>query len=142
MRLILSKQNDIPFVFCASPITIDKRADWGNNLDNLQTAANGAFLKLSSPTEVSHLVQPNEDKSAPIGWVRGSSPGLFSKSPIWVEEEVLQPGETKKMKTMDGNLNFEVKEPSVVCYNGDETGPDLNDGWVQTVRELRKNYEF
>ncbi|MBI4158131.1 MAG: hypothetical protein HY505_00705 [Candidatus Yanofskybacteria bacterium] len=93
-------------------------------------------------TEVSHLVQSNEDKTAPIGWVPGNGPGLFDKAPIWIEDTVLQPGETKSMKTMDGDLNYEVKEPATVCYNGDASGPDLTDGWVQTLANLRKNYEY
>lgn len=142
MRLIQSKQRNVLFVFCASAITIDKRSEWGPDPSNLQTAPNGAFLKMNSPTEVSHLVQPNDDKTAPIGWVPGDGPGLFSKSAIWVEDEVLQSGTTKQMKTLDGELNYEVKEPAVVCYNGDENGPNLADGWVQTVKNLKKNYEY
>lgn len=142
MRLVQSKQRNVPFVFCASPVTIDKRAEWGADPSNLQSAPNGAFLKMSSPTEVSHLVQPNEDKTAPIGWVPGDGPGLFNKAPIWVDDTVLQPGESKQMKTRDGELNYEVKEPASVCYNGDASGPDLTDGWVQTLANLRKNYEL
>jgi hypothetical protein len=142
MRLIQSKQRDVAFVFCSAPIIIDKRAEWGPDPSNLQNAQNGAFLKMSSPVEVSHLVQPNETKTAPVGWVPGSAPGLFSKSPIWVEDEILEPGMVKNMKTLDGELNYEVKEPAVVCYNGTEDGPNLVDGWVQTLKVLKKNYEF
>ena len=142
MRLIQSKQRNVPFVFCAAPIIIDKRREWGSDPSNLQNAPNGAFLKMNSPTEVSHLVQPNADKSAPIGWVLGDGQGLFNKAPIWVEDEVLEVGTTKNMKTLDGELNYEVKEPAVVCYNGDETVPNMADGWVQTVKNLQKNYEF
>ena len=53
MRRILSKQRDVRFFFCPSPVTIDKRAEWGNSADNHQQAPNGAFLKTSSDTEIS-----------------------------------------------------------------------------------------
>jgi hypothetical protein len=142
MRRIVSKQQNVAFIFCASPVIIDKRAEWGADPSNLQTAPDGAFLKMSSPTAVSHLVQPNTDKTAPIGWILGDGPGLFSKAPIWVDEEVLQPGSTKSMTTRDGNLNYDVTAPSMVCYNGDENGPDLTDGWVQKLTDLAKNYEL
>lgn len=143
MRFILSRQKNVLFVFCASPITIDKRAAWGPDPRNLQNAPNGAFLKMSSPTEVSHLVQPNEDKTAPIGWVPGNGPGLFDKAPIWVDDTaVLQPGGTKLVEGRDGSMNYEIRELSVVCYNGDANGPDLTDGWVQTLANIRKNYEL
>jgi hypothetical protein len=142
MRLIQSKQRNVMFVFCASPITIDKRAEWGPDGSNLQEAPNGAFLKMNSPTEVSHLVQPNEDKTAPVGWVPGDSPGLYTKSPIWVEDEVLQPGTTVSMMTLDGPMTYVPREESVVCYNGDVNGPNLQDGWIQTLKNLSKNYEF
>lgn len=67
MILVKSRQRDVKFLWCGSPITIDKRNEWGTNGDNLQIALNGAFLKLKSDTEISHLVQPNEDKTAPVG---------------------------------------------------------------------------
>ncbi len=142
MRLVQSKQKNVVFVFCSFPVTIDKRGDWGPDPSNLQIGPNGAFLKMNSPTVVSHLVQPNQEKTAPVGWVQGESAGLFNKAPIWVTDEVLQTGTTKQMKTLDGDLNYEVKEPSMVCYNGDQNGPNLNDGWVQTMNNLQKNYEF
>ncbi len=142
MRFVQSRQVSVAFVFCPSPIVIDKRAEWGQDPTNLQEAPNGAFLKMSSPTEVSHLVHPNADKSAPVGWVQGDGPGLFDKSPIWVEDEILQPGTTKLMQTLDGDLNYDINEPSVVCYNGDLNGPNLSDGWVQTIRNVEKNYDF
>lgn len=142
MRRIQSKQQGVPFVFCPSPVTIDKRAAWGPDPINLQEAPNGAFLKMKSPTEVSHLVQPNKDKTAPIGWIPGNGPGLFDKNPIWIEDTVLQPGETKFVECRDGDKNYEVRELSVVCYNGDANGPDLTDGWVQTMADLKKNYHY
>jgi hypothetical protein len=142
MRRILSKQRNVVFVFCASPITIDKRGDWGDYADNLQIASDGAFLKMKSPTEVSHLVQPNADKTAPIGWVAGDGPGLFSKLPIWVTDEIIPANTDVKINTLDGELNYRYTTPSMVTYNGDENGPNLNDGWLTTIKDLQKNYEY
>jgi hypothetical protein len=140
MKKIDSNQRNVRFVFCPSPITIDKRSEWGNNDENFQKAPNGAFLKYSSDTEVSHLVQPNNDRTAPVGWIVGDEPGLFHKSPIWVDENILQPGTTKELSLLDGDFVYEVVEPSMVCYNDLDGQPNLNDGWVQKVSQISKNY--
>ncbi len=143
MRKLLSKQIGVHFLFCASPVTIDKRAEWGDSADNLQQAPNGAFLKTSSPTEISHLVQPNADKTAPIGWMPGSAPGLFNKLPIWVDDEyLLQVGEVKKLATADGEIEYTAKELSMVCYNDLNGTPNEADAWVQTVAAVKQNYEL
>jgi hypothetical protein len=140
MRKVESKQRSVLFVWCPSPVTIDKRAEWGKeNADNLQRAPNGAFLKMSSPTEVSHLVQPNADKTAPVGWVPSDGPGLFNKAPIWVDQ-ILRPGDFKHLRTLDGDIEYEIKEPSMVTYNDRDGKANLEDGWVQTVANLQKNY--
>lgn len=129
------------FVFCPSAITIDKRADWGDTADNLQQGPNGAFLKMADAYTVSHLVQPNEDKTAPVGWIVGSERGPFDKAPIWIDEvNVLKAGDTKKMKTLDGLITYTAKEPAMICYNDVEGKPNFDDGWVQTVANLKKNY--
>lgn len=140
MRQIQSTQRNVQFVFCESPVTIDKRASWGDNPENLQKGPNGAFLKMSSGTEVSHLVQPNENGNAPVGWILGDGPGLFHKSPIWIEDEVLQAGTTKELSTLDGDIKYEVTESSVVCYNEVDGEANLDDAWVQTIAEIEKNY--
>ena len=143
MRKLQSKQRGVQFLFCKSPVTIDKRADWGDGADNLQKAPNGAFLKTSSPTEVSHLVKPNADKTAPIGWIPGSGPGLFDKLPIWVDDEnILQPGNVKKLKTADGEIEYTAKELSMVCYNDLNGAPNEADAWAQTVAAIKKNYDL
>lgn len=143
MRKLQSKQRDVQFLFCKSPVTIDKRADWGDSAENLQHGPNGAFLKTSSPTEVSHLVQPNADKTAPIGWMPGSGPGLFDKLPIWIyDENVLQAGEVKKLMTADGEMEYTAKDLSLVCLNDLNGAPNEADAWVQTIAEIRKNYDF
>ena len=142
MRLIESKQRNVAFVFCSSPVTIDKRSDWGSGADNLQVAPNGAFLKMKSSTEVSHLVQPNDDNTAPVGWIPGDGPGLFNKSPIWVTDEVIPARTDVKVKTLDGELNYNYEEPSMITYNGDTNGPNINDGWLTTISDLEKYYEY
>lgn len=142
MTRVHSKQQNIPFVFCGSPITIDKRGDWGADASNLQEAPNGAYLKMMTETEVSHLVQPNADRTAPEGWIPGDGPGLFSKSPIWVTGVEIPPGETTVINGLDSTMNYTFDEPAMVCYNSDENGPNYSDGWVQTMKNLRKNYHY
>jgi hypothetical protein len=139
MKLIQSTQVNLPFVMIKSPVTVDKSGEWGEG--NLQLGPNGGFLKLSDPITVSHLVQPKPDWSAPIGWRPGSKPGLFTKDPIWIDEKnVLQPGTKHSMTTADGPIEYNVQEPSVVCYNDLDGKPNLNDGWVQKLSVLGKNY--
>lgn len=141
MKRLLSLQRDVPFVWCSSPVIIDKRGDWGDDPNNLQNAPNGAFLKMKDPQTVSHLVQPNKDRSAPMGWVPGSWPGLFDKQPIWVAQEVIPPGTTKFVATQDGGMNYKFDVPSVFCCNDQNGQPNLADAWVQKVSDLQKNYE-
>ena len=142
--LLKSKQQNIQFVFCPSPITIDKRASWGDNESNFQHGPNGAFLKMVDSATVSHLVQPKDDLSAPIGWVPTWIPtdqlGRFDKSPIWIDDTPIDRGEVT-LNTKDGTIVYTVTEPSYRCYNMlDDGNPDLADSWIQTVRELDKNY--
>jgi hypothetical protein len=136
---VLSKQRGVAFVFCADPVTIDKRKSWGENADNLQHAPNGAFLKMKSPTEVSHLVQPNDDKTAPVGWMPAGD-GLFDKLPIHILRRV-EAGETVKLQTLDGEITYEVKEPSAVVCNDKAGQPNEADSWVQDWSDIVKNYE-
>lgn len=104
---------------------------------------------MSSETEVSHGVQPNEDFSAPVGWEPADKEGFFNKKDIWVESDIIYPneeGEETKVVTMDtadGVISYEVKEPSIVTYNCLPNGePDYSDGWVQTVKNVEKNYNW
>jgi hypothetical protein len=142
MRLINSTQTGIRFAACKSPVTIDKSASWGAG--NRQEAPNGAFLKMDDAgLSVSHLVQPREDWSAPIGWVPTDQPGLYDKAPIWVTDEVLEAGVKVHIRTADGPIDYDVKEPSMVCYNSGPDGqPNREDGWVQTLANLEKNYRM
>ena len=140
MKLIQSKQRGVKFAWCPSPITIDKRGEWGNSADNLQIGKDGAFLKINDDNSVSHLVQPNKDKTAPIGWIAARNG--YDKLPIWVADEVLEVGTIHKMSTADGPIEYSVTEPSRVCYNDDGSQPNMNDGWAQTEKNLTKNYEI
>lgn len=139
MKKVFSKQTGVGFVWCSSPVTIDKRADWGDAGDNLQVAPNGAFLKMKTPTEISHLVQPNADKTAPVGWIKGESDGLYDKQPIYIGDTV-EVGQTIKVNTLDGEITYTATEPSVLCANEKDGQPDLNDMWVQKWSDLEKNY--
>lgn len=141
MRKIASTQRNVPFVFCPHPITIDRSSDWGPG--NLQMAPYGAFLKMESPTVVSHLVQPNKGRTAPEGWVPGDEPGVFSKADIWVDDNNIIPaGVETQVMTLDGKMNYTFNEPSVRCYNDDDGQPNMDDGWVQKISTLKKNYEY
>ena len=146
MKLVKSNQTGVFFAFCPSPVTIDKRDSWGEDETNFQKGPDGAFLKMNSKDgrwEVSHLVQPNEDGTAPVGWIQGENPYLFDKQPIWVDDSRrLEAGEKVEMETLDGPISYDVTEPSYVTYNGDENGPNKTDGWVQSEKDLLKNYQF
>ena len=144
MRKIASTQKDVRFAWCSSPIAIDKRGEWGNKHENFQEGPKGAFLKFSSETEISHLVQPNSDKTAPEGWTASDKPGLFDKSPIWVEEEILETGTTKTVVSLDNpnGMVYKITEPSVVCYNDRNGEPNKKDAWVQKLSIIKKNYVY
>jgi hypothetical protein len=82
MKLVSSRQKNVTFIKCFDPLTIDKSKSWGPN--NFQAAPKGAFLKMKNDSTVSHLVQPNADFSAPIGWVYTGNGNLYDKAPIFV----------------------------------------------------------
>lgn len=141
MIKVQSRQKLVKFVWCESPITINK--SWG-----FQDAPDGAFLKLNNElTEVSHLVQPNADKSAPVGWIPSldnivainNLKGFFDKAPIWVSPSIIN-NQVLKLKTLDGEIPYDIKEPSVIVCNGIDE-PDFEDCWVMKLAELQKNYE-
>ena len=148
-RIAKSKQAPTEFFWCPDPVTIDKSGSWGAG--NFQQAPNGAFLKWDEKKgRISHLVQPNADKTAPIGWKKSpdGDPFLFVKSDIAVIQKFTPPrcgvsvvGELSlKVHTRDGVIEYEVREPSyLVCnLNGDDV--DLTDCWVIAEAEFDKNY--
>jgi len=130
MKKLLSKQIGVQFFYCPSPVTLDKRASWGNDPSNFQQGPNGAFLKTDANGNISHLVQPNADNTAPIGW-QPSMIGItntYDKKPIWINPEQIEAGVVLEVKTLDGDIVYTVNEPSHICYNSATDGSaDLND---------------
>ena len=139
MRKVESKQKDVKFSFCKEPVTIDKSSEWGEG--NVQNFPNGVFFKHDSNTdEITHGVQPNEKGTAPVGWTHDLS--NFKKLPIWIGKE-LEVGSITGMETLDGSINYEVTEPSYLCYNDNGNNePNLSDSWAQTIEAVEKNYEI
>ncbi len=140
MKKAISNQKSIRFVWCPKPVAIT--ASWG-----LQEAPDGAFLKLQDDfVTVSHLVQPNADKTAPIGWEPIYNPengelipGFFDKKDIWVADVVLE-NQQFNLKTADGPMSYDITEPSYIVCNDKNGEPDLEDSWVMTVATFSKNY--
>jgi hypothetical protein len=134
-----SRQQSVNFSFCSHPVTIDKSAEWGPN--NIQNFPNGVFLKhesdLNSP--ITHGVQPNEDNTAPVGWKKNED-GTYKKKAIFLYK-ILQPNQEVTIFTLDGAMDYQVNELSVICYNGDEE-PNLNDVYIQSIENLKKNYMY
>lgn len=139
MKLIQSRQKDVTFIKCPDPVIIDKSKSWGPG--NLQNGPGGAFLKMKNPSTVSHLVQPNDDFSAPIGWVYTGKENLYDKAPIYVGEKVLK-GETKSLHTLDGFINYVADEDSFVVCNQVDEQPNLADSWLIKESQLKKDYFF
>ena len=135
MRKTKSRQKKVKFSFCESPVIIDKSSSWGEG--NLQNFPDGVFFKHDDKNcgVVTHGVQPNADKTAPIGWEINAK-GTFDKLSIWVDKKVITEG-TVTMQTKDGEINYEIKKPSCKVYNG-EFAPYLTDGWIMSVSELIK----
>ena len=143
MNKINSKQRDIKFIYCGDPITIDKRNSWGTDPSNMQIANRGAFLKMKNETTVSHLVQPNEQQDAPVGWIKTDVPSLFDKAPIWVSSDIVPANTPYEIQTLDGLLKPCFDEPSVLCYNCNPDGSiNMDDVWLQKISDLKKNYDY
>lgn len=143
MKKLNSKQKAVKFIYCANPITIDKRSSWGQDATNLQIAENGAFLKMKNNFEVSHLVQPNSKNDAPVGWIKTETESLFDKLPIYVSEEVVPANKVTKVETLDGIIEYCLNEDAVLCYNSDENGDvNLSDVWLQKISDLKENYDY
>lgn len=138
MRKVISKQKDVDFVFCPYPMTIDKSADWGEG--NIQVFPNGVFLKRNKAGIITHGVQPNQNGNAPVGWVLQSN-GFYTKQPIWYLE-TLEGGRIKKIKTLDGTVNYKVKNRSVLVAQDKNNHPDLNDTWIIDLEIFNRDYHF
>lgn len=150
MKKATATQKSIRFVWCASPITIDKSKSWGEG--NLQVANDGAYLRLQDDfVTVSHLVQPNADKTAPIGWkpmvkpTVGVIPGFFDKNDIWVVTDegnnlLVLNNQEFKLKTLDGEMIYNITEPTVIVCNDNNGEPNMEDAWVIKLKDFEKNY--
>jgi hypothetical protein len=138
-----SVQVPTKFFWCPDPVTIDKSSSWGPG--NFQTASDGAFLKWDDKKgRISHLVQPNAEKTAPIGWVPTSDPTIFLKSPIGVITRVEPPSDNLDILTKDGPISYVVTEPVYVVCNlwASDNSFDPTDCWVMKVSEFDKNYSM
>jgi len=137
IKKVNSKQNRVQFSFCPHPFTIDKSSEWGEG--NKQLFPDGGYMKHESigSINVTHGVQPNIYGTSPIGWLKNND-GTFRKQPIFIGEE-LKVGTTHELNTLDGVVSYEVKEPSILCYNG-TTEPNMKDVYVQSIKNLQENY--
>lgn len=140
-----SRQTEVVFSWCPHPVTIDKSEDWGKG--SMQHFPNGVFLKHDTHGNVTHGVQPNEDKTAPVGWVPSHTcidipcaKTCYDKSPIWASVAIAESGKIR-LDTIDGFVEYEIKEPSCVVAQDDNGKPSETDRWVMTIRELQKSYE-
>ena len=146
MKKAISNQKSIRFVWCPKPVAIT--ASWG-----LQEAPDGAFLKLQDDfVTVSHLVQPNADKTAPVGWVSMINPengekipGFFDKNDIWVvtgedNNLLVLNNQEFKLRTLDGDMTYNITEPTVIVCNDNNGEPNMDDAWVIKLSDFEKNY--
>lgn len=143
MKLVESNQKNVKFIFCPNPTTVDKSLEWGPG--NLQVAKDCAFLKLKNDEfTVANLVQSNESKTAPVGWIPTAEKGFFDKKPIFVDDtKVFQPSESVVLETLDGKMNYTLDKPYVIVYNSTDEGEiDQKDCWVMTLENLKKNYDY
>lgn len=137
-KILKSKQEKVLFIKNKYPFVIDKSKDWGP--DSLQNFPNGGWLKLNDKNEVLHGVQDIGDWSSLIGWEPDDNEnyGYFKKSPIFLIKQ-LSLGK-HKIQTLDGIINYEVKENSYLVCNMIKGLKDLNDIYIITKSELLKNY--
>ena len=138
MKKVKSKQRNVKFSYCPSPVTIDKSSEWGEG--NIQHFPNGVFFKHNEEDVITHGVQPNVDHTAPIGWKKQNN-GLYEKSPIWIIEEV-EAGRERSLLTLDGSFNYDIEEKSFLVCQDKNGKKALNDSWIVKGKDLCKNYYF
>lgn len=134
-KILKSKQEKVLFIKNKYPFVIDKSKDWGT--DSLQNFPNGGWLKLNDKNEVLHGVQDIGDWSSPIGWEIDEN-GTFKKSSIFLIKQL--PLGFNKISTLDGVINYKVKEKSYLVCNMIKGVKDLDDVYIITEEELFKNY--
>lgn len=57
-------------------------------------------------------MQPNVDKTAPIGWIPSKEAGKFDKNPIYLGDNV-NIGQTISLQTLDGKIDYTATEEFV-----------------------------
>lgn len=147
MRLIKSRQRNVKFSYCPSPVTIDKSSEWGEG--NIQKFPNGVFFKHDDLTDtVTHGVQPcSSDQSKPEGWEHevdedGSVLGkTFRKNDIFLIKE-LEVGTIEAVETLDGTMEMDIKNPSSLVCQSENGEPNKGDSWVIENEELKKLYDI
>lgn len=117
-------------------MTLDKSSSWGP--ENVQHFPNGCFLQVNDRGEVTHGVQANPGKNAPVGWhhVGGE---FFEKDLVWAEHRTES---TVRLTTLDGPMVYQNPEADgYVLYNTTPTGdPDLRDPWFVPAEKFHRIY--
>jgi hypothetical protein len=121
-------------IFAADPVTIDKSAEWGEG--NLQNFPDGVFLQIPHDT-VTHGVQPNNDKTAPIGWHHTGN-SLYGKNDIIAE---ITTDTVVTLITRDGDMIYDNPDKNGwICYNIVDGMRDHTDPWFVTNEKFQQLY--
>lgn len=144
LKKLHSTQLSVRFSWLDAPTTIDMSEKWGKN--SVQIFNDGVFLKHDEEGRVTHGVQPNKDRTSPIGWEKCNSDGNFyRKLPVWVDlDNLIDPKIIKKpyarIKTLDGDMDYKLDEIFVKVYQDNNGQPNLKDIWLIPLRELKSLY--
>lgn len=147
MKQYKSKEGTRKFGWLGFPCSF---TTWGSKWE----FPNGAFIShvgsnaINDTPEFSHGVQPNADKTAPVGWKPTEFPGTFEKMDIWSDGVIVDP-EIVSVITVccldapNGTKNYEVEEPSIITFNSNNDGsPNFADGWLQSLKGFESKYEL
>jgi hypothetical protein len=132
----ISRKGRVRHIFCPHPMTLDKSSSWGPG--NVQHFPNGCYLQLNERGEVTHGVQPNAARTAPIGWhhVEGE---FYEKDLVWAEHRTES---SVKLMTLDGPMTYDNHESNgFVLYNATPEGdPDYDDPWFMSAKKFHRVY--
>ena len=75
----------------------------------------------------------------------GVIPGFFDKNDIWVVTDegnnlLILNDQEFKLRTLDGDMTYNITEPSVIVCNDNNGEPNTDDAWVIKLAEFEKNY--
>jgi hypothetical protein len=116
-----------------------KHPNWGLNAK--QKFKEGCFMKVYNTGIVSVGVQPNKDKTSPVGYTKLKN-GKFIKNNIIIVK-YLKANQRILLKTLDGWIFYNITEPSVIVAQTDENNcANLNDVWKKTISSLKKDYYY